>query len=180
MITITILISCSNKQETQVQKQTESNTEIFSENQTKNDSIEYQDDTVSESLNDIRFKNWTEADWHDNDYFRFLRKCFDDYSKGIINEDTEGLQGYKSLLQQQFFIYKVEPFISGGLFITLGFINEPKILYNIVVYSGVDEDTKTIIGYSLPFSLRKSKETSPFTTEEILEIIRNNPDPKLW
>ena len=136
--------------------------------------------TNEESLNDIRFRSWTDKDWIDNDYLRFLRKCFDDCYNGIENENTSLLQDYKPLLNNQFFVYKVEPFIMGGLFITLGFLNDPKILYETAVYSDVDENTKAITGYSLPFGLGESTLTSSFSKEQLLEVLRKNPENKLW
>ena len=131
------------------------------------------------SLNDIRFENWTEENWLDNDYFRFLRKCFDDCYKGIENEDTHCLLDYKPLLNNQYYIYKVEPYLLGGLFITLGFLNNPEILYETVVYSDVDRDTETVTGYSLR-GFHKSKTSTTFTTKQLLEILKDNPLNKLW
>ena len=137
------------------------------------------DDTLAvanKSLNDIRFGNWTDADWSDNDYFRFLRKCFNDCCNGVENQY---LQEYKPILHNQFFIYKAEPFLMGGLFIHLGFLNEPETLYETSVYSDVDEETETITGYHLR-GFRKSEETTDFTKEQILELLKEHPEYKLW
>jgi len=129
--------------------------------------------------NEIRFGNWTDEDWYDNDYFRFLRKYFDDCSKGIVNESTYWLQDYKSLLDNQFFIYDVQEFIGGGLYITLGFLNAPETLYNTVVYSEVDCEKETVTEYSL-LGFRKIEETSIFTKEDVLKLIKEHPENKLW
>ena len=141
--------------------------------------IETESPEISKSLNDIRFGDWTDEDWLDNEYYRFLRKCFDDYYNGIENENTSILQEYKSSLNNQFFIYSVDPFLMGGLFITLGFLDNPQTLYETVVYSDVDEKTETITEYRLE-GFRKSKATSSFTKEELIEIFKNHPENKLW
>ena len=173
-IIILLCFSCKGKTNTNTPLTTEAETPI----ETFEDLFSDLDD--SKSLYDIRFGNWTEEDWLDNEYFRFLRKCFDDYyHKGIENEDTHCLQDYKPLLNNQFYIYKVEPFFMGGLFITLGVLNNPETLYETVVYSIVDEDTETVIGYSLR-GFGKSKTTSNFTKEQVLEVIKDNPTHKLW
>jgi len=136
--------------------------------------------TRDKPLNEIRFGDWTDEDWYDNEYFRFLRKCFDDYyKKGIVHRGVN-LQDYKSLLPNRFFIYNAEPFISGGMFITLGFVSAPQILYETVVYSEVDRGTETVGDFSLR-GFRKSEMTTTYTSDEILGIIEENPDlTKLW
>lgn len=131
------------------------------------------------SLNDIRFGDWEETDWHNNDYFRFLRKCLDACYDGIENEDTEILKRYELPLKSKFAIFRAEPFLLGGMFITFIFLDKPESLYQTAVYSNVDEKRKIVTGYSL-YSLRKLKEPSPLTKEEILEIVKENPILQLW
>ena len=36
------------------------------------------------TLNEIRFENWIEKDWYDNDYFRALRNYLDAVSRGEV------------------------------------------------------------------------------------------------
>ena len=51
------------------------------------------DDTVEveggsdKSLNDIRFENFDENDWLDNEYIRCLRRYLDDYNSGKIENE---------------------------------------------------------------------------------------------
>ena len=134
----------------------------------------------NKSLNEIRFGNWTEKDWYDNDYFQFLRKCIDDCLKGVENENTQLLQDYKSVIKGKFFIYDVEPYINGGLFITLGFLDKPEIVFQTVVYSYVNEDTGKITDYRLRGGFRELEKTSDITKEDILQIIKEHPENKLW
>jgi len=192
-LTITLLFcfSCSQSKSKQVKINTDTTT-VYSQSETSisqemtDDEIEAELKAIidsssdSESLNEIRFGNWTEKDWYDNDYFRFLRKCIDDCLKGIENDDTRQLQDYKSSIKGKFFIYDVEPYIGGGLFITLGFLNKPETVYHTVVYGDVDKDTRKIIGYRLRGGLKELEETSDITKEDILQIMKEHPENKLW
>lgn len=135
--------------------------------------------TLDKSLNDIRFSDWTEEDWYDNDYFRYLRKCFDDYLKnGVIDDDVD-LQPYRSLLSDKFYVGNAQPFIMGGMTFTIGFLNNPQILYEAIIYSHFDRENETVIGFSLML-FEQSKETVDFTKERVLEIIKEHPQFKLW
>ena len=137
--------------------------------------------TSGKSSNDIRFGGWTEKDWHDNDYIRHLRKCFDDYRENGVIPDIADLQDYKSLLANQFFMYEAQPFLLGGMYLTIGFINDPHTLYDAVIYSHIEDvaGIQTVTGFTLT-GFFKSESTSSLTKEEILEIIQENPDVKLW
>ena len=181
-VTILLCVSCRKKEE--AKNVTATNGVVSNEKKT-DDEIEFMLDSIiqsregKKSKNEIRFGDWTDKDWYDNDYFRFLRKCFDDCYKGIENENTDDLQEYKSLLHNQFFIYSAEEYIGGGMFIVLGFLNKPATLYETVVYSDVDEEKETVTGYSLG-GFRKSEETLEVTKKEILEISKEHPEYKLW
>ena len=52
-----------------------------------------------------------------------------------------------SELRGQFVIGNVEPFIGGGLFIQIMFIDHPNDVYSAWVYSFVDEEREKITGY---------------------------------
>jgi hypothetical protein len=189
LIITLFLVSCSQGKPKQVEVNTDTMT-VYSQPETSisqemtDDEIEAELKAVidsssdSESLNEIRFGSWTEKDWYDNDYFRFLRKCINDCLKGIENDNTQQLQNYKSVLKDKFFIYDASPYIGGGLFITFGFLNNPEVMYRTVVYSDVDEDTETPI-YKLR-GFEKLEETSDITKEDILQIVKEHPENKLW
>ena len=137
------------------------------------------DSTIGKSFNDIRFGNWTSKDWYDNDYFRFLRKCFNDCLKGVESENTIDLQDYKSVLNSKFFIYNAQPYIGGGMFIILGFLDNPEKVYKTAIYSDVDVDKEIITGYRL-FGFSEDDEPSDITKEEVLQLIKEHPENKLW
>lgn len=192
VLTITLLLcfSCNQNKSKQVEVNTDT-TNVLPQSETSisqeitDDEIEAELKAIidsssdSESLNEIRFGSWTEKDWYDNDYFRFLRKCIDNCIKGIENDDTRQLQDYKSVIKGKFFIYDVEPYIGGGLFITFGFLNKPETAYHTVVYSDVDEDTGKITGYRLR-GFKELEEASDITKEDILQITKEHPENKLW
>jgi hypothetical protein len=191
-ITLLFCFSCSQSKSKQVEVNTDT-TAVFFQSQSQSETISQKmtdeeveaalkaivENSDDKSLNEIRFRNWTEKDWYDNDYFRFLRKCIDDYIKGIENEDTRQLKDYKSVLKDKFFIYNAEPYIGGGLFITLGFLNKLEIMYQAVVYSDVDKDTGKITAYRLRGFI-ELEETSDITKEDIFQIIKEHPENKLW
>ena len=129
-------------------------------------------------LNDIRFADFkTNKDWLDNEYIRTLRRYLDDYTAGKV-ENAE-LDPYKKGLKSQFVIYDTEPFIMGGLFIRVIFLDMPDKVFAGWVYSLVNEATRTVTGYEFR-SLRLESEESELTKEDILQAVNETPDLKLW
>lgn len=133
--------------------------------------------TNQETLNDIRFGCWTEKDWYDNDYFRFMRQAFNDCLVG--KREIEGLTPYKSLLSSKFAIMDANPFIMGGLFVYFTFIDAPDKVFSVCIYSDVNEDSGTVTGYEI-FNVSLQDEDSGFTKDEILKLVKEHPEHKLW
>ena len=154
-------------------------------NQDESDSIAcVPTDTVLDSdeipiggLNAIRFANFEEKDWLDNDYIRALRKYLDDYNAG--KEEDENLDQYKDKIKGQFVIGSASPFIAGGMFIQFIFIDSPSEMFTTWVYSDVDEDAGKITGYSVR-DITLATDDSGFTKEEILELMKEHPELKIW
>ena len=72
-------------------------------------------------------------------------------------------------MESKFVIGNVEPFIGGGLFIQIMFIDHPNDVYSAWVYSFVDEEKKEPefkSGYS--------------SKQELLSKMKNMPEMKLW
>lgn len=139
-----------------------------------------EDDSVSGliCLNDIRFANFkTSKDWVDNEYIRTLRRYLDDYTAGKV-EDAD-LEPYKEVIKSKFVIYHTEPYIGGGLFIQVIFLDMPDKIFSCSVYSSVDQDTKTVMGYDFR-GFHQNTEESGLTKEEILQGVKETPDLKLW
>lgn len=129
----------------------------------------------SKTLNQIRFEGWTEKDWADNEYYRCIRKTFDDYLAGKIQR--KDLDEYKDIIPGKFLIYDVSPYIMGGLYIKLVFMDEPEKLYSTVVYSYVDEDTKEITGYEMRGFSLDDFELS-LTKEDLRQYLEDCPEAK--
>lgn len=134
--------------------------------------------STSRSLNDIRFENWTEEDWYDNDYFRALSTYIDDWLEGKV--DNKELEPYKSALKgSKFIIGDASPAIFGGMFVSIVFLNAPNVIFETHIYSGVDEDTEEITDYEVR-GLRVSDRETGWTKEDLLTLLKEHPENKLW
>ena len=135
------------------------------------------DNGVREALNDIRFAGWTSKDWADNEYIRTLRKYLDAYNSGKI-EDAR-LDEYKDYIKGKFVIADIEPYIVGGAYISIIFYDNPDKIFSAVVYSDVDEKTRTISNYDCR-GLKNENLDLEFSQEDILQLLKECPEHKLW
>lgn len=142
------------------------------QDQDENDSAEN-----GEGLNDIRFADFKDGDWLDNEYIKTLRKYLDDYNSGEI-EDEE-LYQYKEKVKGQFVIANVEPSLWGGLLIQFMFIDHPEYLFNAYVYSTVDVEKRKVVNYSVHYISVRGNEYE-MTKQEILDSLKVHPEMKLW
>lgn len=140
------------------------------------DTAEYEGGS-DKSLNDIRFENFDENDWLDNEYIRCLRRYLDDYNSGKI--ENEDLDPHKEKIKGKFVIGWAGPSLVGGMFIQFIFVDYPDDIFLAWVYSFVDEEAETVCGYEVR-SLQLSDEKSGFTKEEIFENMKAHPEFKLW
>ena len=143
-----------------------------------NDSI-LEDDSIENKmgLNEIRFKNFKDKDWYDNEYIRCLRKYLDDYNRGIVKDGD--LDPYKEKVLGKFVIGAVEPYLLGGLFIRIVFVDYPEDIFSSWVYSSVDDSTETILDYSV-HGISHDEGESGFTKEDIQQFLKENPGQKVW
>ena len=128
-------------------------------------------------LNDIRFADFKDEDWLDNEYIRCLRKYLDDYNSGKIKDG--GLDPYKKKVRGKFVIGSVHPYLLGGLFIRIMFVDNPDDIFSAWVYSSVDMETETILDYSV-HGISHDDERSGFTTEDVLSLLKKHPEQKVW
>lgn len=168
LLLVACLIGCANNGN--VGLETQNDTE-------ETDSQEVSDELYGKSLNDIRFGDWEDGDWLDNDYIREVRRYLDDYNRGVIVD--EKMEPYRELVKGKFVIAYSEPFLLGGLFLNIIFLDAPEKIFDTWVYSDVNEDTGAITGYHC-YGLQLAGEDSGFTKEMILEIIQEHPEIKLW
>ena len=134
---------------------------------------------ICSAQNDIRFKDWGEKEWLDNGYIRELRNFFDTYYNGDIDDEQyEGLVPYKNLMNSKFAVLYIEPFMGGGAFIDIVFLDNPRIVFKSWVYSFITEEI-LVDGYEVRHCERYDEEID-LTKEEILKIIEEKPLNKLW
>ena len=134
---------------------------------------------ICSAQNDIRFKDWGEKEWLDNGYIRELRNFFDTYYNGDIDDEQyEGLVPYKNLMNSKFAVLYIEPFMGGGAFIDIVFLDNPRIVFKSCVYSFITEEI-LVDGYEVRHCERYDEEID-LTKEEILKIIEEKPLNKLW
>ena len=161
------LVGCANGN---VNLETENDTEVT-------DSQEVSDELYGKSLNDIRFSEWEYGDWLDNDYIREVRRYLDGYNSGVIED--EKMEPYRELVKGKFVIGSSEPFLLGGLFLKITFLDAPDKIFDTWVYSDVNEYTGAITGYRC-YGLHLVDEDSGFTKEMIFEIMQEHPELKMW
>ncbi len=137
------------------------------------------EDTIGtrKTLNDIRFDGWERKDWLDNEYIRTLRKYLDDYNKGIVSNPN--LDPYKEQIKGQFVIYDITPYLLGGAFIRITFLDMPDRVFCSWIYSEVDEDKETVESYEFRF-ISIEEETTDMTKDDILQAIKEMDGLKLW
>lgn len=128
-------------------------------------------------LNAIRFNHFTDENWNDNEYIRCLRQYITDYNEGKIED--EDLDSYQDKIRGKFVVFSISPYIAGGAFIQIVFLDNPNDVFSAWVYSSVDEETETVLDYSVR-SIRLEDEKSELTKEEIQEIIKEHPENKVW
>ena len=138
------------------------------------ENVKVEDET---SYNDIRFADFKEEDWLDNEYIRCLRRYIDDYNKGLI-EDEE-LEPYKEKMQGQFIIGDITPNTFGGATIYFTFIDSPDDIFSAWVYSVVDASTGTVTDYQVK-SVNMEEQKSGATKEQLIQISKDHPEMKLW
>ena len=136
-----------------------------------------QDSVGTKPLNDIRFGNWEDGDWLDNDYIRTLRSYLDDFANGKV--ENEELEPYRELVKGKFVIGSSEPFIAGGLFLKITFLEAPTKVFESWVYSDVDEKTERVTGYVIR-GCHLSEDEVEITKEELLQLMQEHPELKAW
>lgn len=142
------------------------------------DSLSDDDDLPhGKSLNEIRFQNFEEKDWLDNEYIRTLRQYLDDFLSGNI-EDEE-LEQYRNEVKGQFGVYRAEPFLGGGMFLQIIFIDNPDNIFWAQVYSDVDIEEEKVTGYHVNGIMLGEKD-SGITKEEMLQMAAEHPELRLW
>lgn len=135
-------------------------------------------ETANDGLNGIRFENWGDKEWLNNNYIRSVRLYIDAYNLGLVKD--EGLDKHKAALKGKFCICSIEPFMGGGAWMHIAFVDDTSFSLRFWVYSFVNEsDPAAIEGYDVRGS-DLVDEPLGITTEEIKESLKQNPHNQLW
>lgn len=138
----------------------------------------------NKGLNYYRFNDWTEEDWADNDYYREVRTFLNKVLAGEPGvEEFEDAVAHKDLIDSAFVIFSSEMFIGGGLGLHIVFVDDPSKLFYVWVYSYVDfgpNEECQIVGYDLRAFDYLEDSPLEITREEILDIVAEHPEIKLW
>lgn len=146
-----------------------------SEDEATESEDEASDDKIR-CLNDIRFGNWTEKDWYDNDYIRALRQYVDEYLQSEMM--NPGLDSYRPYMKGKFVVLSMDLFIAGGLLMTFVFVENPQYAFETWVYSSVMSDES--VSYHEVRSVRLFADDCPLTKSDVMEILQENPQLKMW
>ncbi len=135
-------------------------------------------ETANDGLNGIRFENWGDKEWLNNNYIRSVRLYIDAYNLGLVKD--EELDKHKAALKGKFCICSIEPFMGGGAWMHIAFVDDTSFSLRFWVYSFVNEDNPIAIeGYDVRGS-DLVDEPLGITTEEIKYIFKQSPHNQLW
>ena len=135
-------------------------------------------ETANDGLNGIRFEEWGDKEWLNNNYIRSVRLYIDAYNLGLVKD--EGLDKHKAALKGKFCICSIEPFMGGGAWMHIAFVDDTSFSLRFWVYSFVNEsDPAAIEGYDVRGS-DLVDEPLGISPEEIKEILKQNPHNQLW
>ena len=113
----------------------------------------------------------------DNEYIQTLRVYIDSFVSGKVK--NEELEPYKNDVKGKFVIANAEPFLMGGLFIQIVFIDKPEKIFTSWVYSDVDEDAEKVVGYSVR-RICLDERKNELSREQIFQVMKEHPELKLW
>lgn len=138
---------------------------------------EVADNGGKESLNDIRFAGWGEAEWLDNEYIRTVRKYIDAYNNGEIEDAS--LDEYKDYIKGKFIMDQIQPWIAGGALIHFTFCNHPEKMFYAIVYSYVNVQTREVYDYECR-SIRWETAAPETTKDEMKQFLKEHQEYKMW
>ena len=132
-------------------------------------------ETANDGLNGIRFEEWGDKEWLNNNYIRSVRLYLDAYNLGLVKD--EGLDKHKVALKGKFCICSIEPYVYGGAWLHIAFVDDTSFSLRFWVYSFVIDNT--ISGYEVR-SADLIDEPLGLTTEEVEDILKENPYNQFW
>ena len=135
-------------------------------------------ETANDGLNGIRFEEWGDKEWLNNNYIRSVRLYLDAYVLGLVK--NEAFDKHKSAMKGKFIICQIEPFMGGGAWIHIAFVDDTSFLLRFWVYSFLPDAEPVIIeGYDVR-SADLIDEPLGISPSELKEILKENPLNTLW
>ncbi|MBO7263240.1 MAG: hypothetical protein J6U93_01820 [Alistipes sp.] len=126
-------------------------------------------------LNEVRFRDWSDEQWLDNDYIREFRNYIEEFQRGDIEDEV--LEAHKDIIDSQFCVEDIDASIWGGADIYVVFLDDPSMVFYVQVYGDVDEDK--VVDYEVR-QVVCTDDSCTLTKEKILKFVKENPMHKLW
>ena len=135
-------------------------------------------ETLNDGLNGIRFEEWGDKEWLNNNYIRSVRLYIDAYNVGLVKD--EAFDKHKDALKGKFCICSIEPFMAGGAWMHIAFVEDTSFSLRFWVYSFLPDTEPVIIeGYDVR-SVDLIDEPLGISPSELKEILKENPLNTLW
>ena len=99
------------------------------------------------------------------------------YNAGKVSDSD--LDPYKEQIKGKFVVYSIEPYLLGGAFIRITFLDMPDRVFSAWIYSNVDEKKEVVESYEFR-SIAIEEDRTDFTKEDILQAIKEMDGLKLW
>ena len=135
-------------------------------------------ETANGGLNGIRFEGWEAKEWLCNNYIRSVRLYLDAYYIGLVK--NEAFDKHKDAMRGKFAVCHIEPFIGGGAWLYVAFVEDPSFSLRFWVYSFVREDNPASVeGYDVR-SAEMFDEPIGLNSEELKAAVKEDPNHHLW
>ena len=92
---------------------------------------------------------------------------------------SEGEREAAEYVQGKFEIGDIKPGLWGGAFMYIVFFDHPEKTFSVLVYSDVDEETRTVSNYTC-YGLKLEDFDMGFGQEDILQFLKECPEQRLW
>lgn len=132
-------------------------------------------------LNSYRFDYWDDEKWADNNYIRTMRLYIDAYRIGALAD--EQLDSCNT--NGDFVLYGIEPFLAGGAYVSVVFVDSPEDIIGMWIYSFVEfkdeneEIPAAISGYDVR-AVDVKKNATGFKKRDIEKLLLEQPTIKRW
>lgn len=133
---------------------------------------------ANDGLNGIRFEEWSDKEWLNNNYIRSVRLYLDAYILGLVK--NEEFDKHKDAMKGKFCICSIEPFMAGGAWMHITFVDDTSFSLRFWVYSFVNESNPIAIeGYDVR-GADIVDEPLGISPSELKDILKENPLNTLW